>query len=92
MKKKKYDFLILGAGGMQGKIVLKDLLEKDYKVFISDFYQHHIDTLKEKFPNIDYELADLRDTKQINALINRVKPFLVINCAEGDWNLGQTYQ
>lgn len=86
-KKRKYDFLIFGAGGMQGKIVIKDLLDSGYKIFISDVYQQHIDALEEKFPPLDYEIADLRDTKQISALIKRVKPFLVVNCAELDWNL-----
>jgi saccharopine dehydrogenase-like NADP-dependent oxidoreductase len=83
----KYDFLIFGAGGMQGKIVLKDLLEKDYKVFISDVYQHHIDALKKEFPDVNYEIIDLRNIKGTVAFIKRVKPFLVVNCAEGDWNL-----
>ncbi|MGA2418127.1 MAG: saccharopine dehydrogenase C-terminal domain-containing protein [Candidatus Staskawiczbacteria bacterium] len=86
-KKRKYDFLIFGAGGMQGKIVIKDLLEKGYKIFISDIYQHHIDELKQKFSIADCQILDLRDTKEIVALIKKVKPFLVINCAEGDWNL-----
>lgn len=86
-KKNKYDFLIFGAGGMQGKIVIKDLLEKGYNLFISDVYQHHIDMLAEKFPPIDYEIADLRNVKQITALIGRVNPSVVINCAELDWNL-----
>ncbi len=87
MKKYKYDFLIFGAGGMQGKIVIKDLLEKGYKIFVSDVYQHHIDDLKEKFGITDYEVADLRDPKETATLIKKVKPFLVINCAEADWNL-----
>jgi len=87
MKKNKYDFLIFGAGGMQGQIVIKDLLEKGYKIFISDVYQHHIDSLKEKFSITDYEIVDLRDSKATLALVKKVKPFLVINCAEGDWNL-----
>lgn len=86
-RKRKYDFLIFGAGGMQGKIVLKDLLEKDYKVFVSDVYQHHIDELIENFGELNYKLADLRNTKETSALIKKVKPFLVINCAEADWNL-----
>jgi len=87
MKKRKYDFLIFGAGGMQGKIVIKDLLKKGYKLFVSDFYQSHIDDIKEKFSIEDYELTDLRDIKKTIALIKKVKPFLVINCAEADWNL-----
>ncbi|MCX6718494.1 MAG: saccharopine dehydrogenase NADP-binding domain-containing protein [Candidatus Staskawiczbacteria bacterium] len=86
-KKNKYDFLIFGAGGMQGRIVIKDLLEKGYKIFVSDFYQQHIDTLQEKFPNLDYELADLRNIKEAVTLIKKVKPYLVVNCAEADWNL-----
>jgi lysine 6-dehydrogenase len=86
-RKRKYDFLILGAGGMQGKIVLKDLLEKGFSVFVSDFYSHHIDALKEIYPNLDYELADLRDLKATITLIKKIKPFLVVNCAEADFNL-----
>src|SRR3989344_4344814 len=85
--KRKYDFLIFGAGGMQGKIVLKDLLEKKYRVFASDIYQQHVDALLENFPDIDYELHDLRDKKGTLSLIKRVNPFMVINCAEGDWNV-----
>jgi saccharopine dehydrogenase-like NADP-dependent oxidoreductase len=85
--KRKYDFLIFGAGGMQGKIVLKDLIEKGYKCFVSDVYQRHIDELKKKFDVADYEIIDLRDIKQTSDLIKKVKPFLVINCAEADFNL-----
>lgn len=87
IKKSKYDFLIFGAGGMQGKIVIKDLLEKGYNLFISDVYQHHIDMLQDMFPAMDYEIADLRDEKKISALVKKVKPKLVINCAELDWNI-----
>jgi len=86
-KKIKYDFLIFGAGGMQGKIVIKDLLEKGYRIFVSDFYQSHIDDLEEKFGQLHYELVDLRDIKQTSALVKKVKPYLVINCAEADFNL-----
>ncbi len=87
IKKRKYDFLIFGAGGMQGKIVIKDLLEKGYKIFISDIYKEHIDDLKEKFSNLDNETVDLRDIKETASLIKRINPYLVVNCAEADWNL-----
>lgn len=86
-KKIKYDFLVFGAGGMQGKIVIKDLLEKGYKIFISDFYQQHIDDVKKTFGELDNEVIDLRDIKTTTAVIKKVKPFLVINCAEADFNL-----
>jgi saccharopine dehydrogenase-like NADP-dependent oxidoreductase len=86
-KKKKYDFMIIGAGGMQGKIVTKDLLKKGYKVFISDIYQQHIDALEEEFPLPDYELLDLRKKKDIYSLVKKIEPHCLINCAESDWNL-----
>lgn len=86
-KKKKYDFLVIGAGGMQGKIVTKDLLKKGYSVFISDIYQQHIDALEEEFSLPDYELLDLRKKKDIYSLVEKVKPHCLINCAESDWNL-----
>jgi saccharopine dehydrogenase (NAD+, L-lysine-forming) len=85
--KYKYDFLIFGAGGMQGKIVIKDLLEKKYRLFVSDIYQHHIDFIEDKFSSFDHEILDLRDKGKISTLIKKVKPFMVINCAEADWNL-----
>jgi short subunit dehydrogenase-like uncharacterized protein len=31
LKKFKYDFLVFGAGGMQGHIVVRDLISKKYK-------------------------------------------------------------
>ena len=86
-RKKKYDFLIFGAGGMQGKIVIKDLLEKGYKIFVSDIYQSHLDELEEKFSNLDHDTADLRDIKETSALIKKVNPYMVVNCAEADWDL-----
>ena len=52
-----FDFIVLGATGMQGKIVIKDLLEKGYKLFVSDFYQHHIDDLQKKFGELNYEIV-----------------------------------
>ncbi len=87
-QKNKYEFLVFGAGGMQGKIVIKDLLEKGYKIFASDIYQHHIDDLINQFGKIPYELLDLKDKKNLDALIKKVNPILVINCAEADWNVG----
>jgi len=85
--KKKYDFLIFGAGGMQGKIVIKDLLKKRYKLFISDIYQNHIDVLEEEFNLPDHEILDLRKKRKIYSFIKKVDPFCVINCAEADWNI-----
>jgi len=83
----KYDFLIFGANGMQGKIVSRDLMEKKYNIFLSDLYENDIDKTLDKYPNVSFEFLDLRDKKGTKKLIKKTKPSVVINCAEGDWNL-----
>jgi saccharopine dehydrogenase (NAD+, L-lysine-forming) len=86
-KKFKYDFLVFGAGGMQGQIVVRDLIYKKYKIFVSDLSEFHINPILEKYPKIPYQLLDLRNLNETISLIKKVKPFVVINCAEADWNL-----
>jgi len=87
LKNYKYDFLVFGAGGMQGQIVVKDLVFKKYKVFISDLSEFHIKNVLNKFPFLDFQLLDLRNVKATVNLLKKVQPAVVINCAEADWNL-----
>ena len=82
-----YDFLIFGAGGMQGKIVSRDLIEKKYNIFVSDCAQNDLQELLERYPGIHSCAVDLRDKKAAADLIKKVSPAVVINCAEADWNL-----
>ncbi|MGB9608891.1 MAG: saccharopine dehydrogenase family protein, partial [Minisyncoccia bacterium] len=83
----KYDFLILGADGMQGKITARYLLEKNYKVFLADLYKTTLNPILKNFKNSQFEFVDLRDIDQTVKLILKTKPSVVINCAEADWNL-----
>ncbi|MGC8776213.1 MAG: saccharopine dehydrogenase family protein [Minisyncoccia bacterium] len=83
----KYDFLILGADGMQGKITARYLLEKNYKVFLADLYKTTLNPILKNFKNSQFEFIDLRDIDQTVKLILKTKPSVVINCAEADWNL-----
>ena len=83
-----YDFLIFGAGGMQGKIVVRDLVEKKYNIFISDYIQNNLQELLEKYPSIGGSgIVDLRDKKSTLDLIKKNAACVVVNCAEADWNL-----
>jgi len=41
----KFDFVILGATGMQGSIVSKELLDKKYNVLLCDKNDYHKDNL-----------------------------------------------
>ena len=81
------EFLILGGGGMQGKIVARDLLENGRTVFLADLYPEGAQRIIDRFPGTPVKKVDLRSVNEISALIKEVDPTVVINCAEGDWNL-----
>lgn len=82
-----YDFLIIGSSGMQGQIVSRDLLERGYKVLLSDLYKEGSEKMIERFPGTTFAHVDLRKYSETLALINKAKAPIVINCAEGDWNI-----
>lgn len=83
----RHDFLIFGATGMQGRIVTRDLVERGYRLFVSDLQRADLAVLREKYPALSSAPLDLRNTAGIARLITRVRPAVVINCAEGDWNM-----
>ena len=81
-----YDFLILGGAGMQGKIAARDLLECGHSVFLADLRQEGLENIL-KYPKTEFAFVDLRDISATMALVKQVQPSVVLNCAEGDWNL-----
>ncbi|HWQ99376.1 MAG TPA: saccharopine dehydrogenase C-terminal domain-containing protein [Candidatus Methylomirabilis sp.] len=83
-----YDFLVLGADGMQGSIVARDLLESGYHVYLADLYDVRVKSLQSKYPKqAMFAYVDLRDQEEIVHLIQHAGADVVINCAEGDWNI-----
>jgi lysine 6-dehydrogenase len=82
-----HDFLILGGSGMQGKIAARDLLENGHSVVLADLFEDGARKIQEKFPEVPFERIDLMDVSATIELIKKVSPSVVINCAEGDWNL-----
>lgn len=84
----KYDFIILGADGMQGRIVARDLLEQGYSVFLADLYKTKISKIIKKYPETSFfSFIDLRDTDLTTNIILKSGADIVVNCAEGDWNV-----
>lgn len=81
-----YDFLVLGADGMQGSIVARDLLERKYRVFLADRHNARIKKLLKRH-TAGFAMIDLRDVGATISLIKKSGAAVVINCAEGDWNL-----
>lgn len=86
MNTTKYDFLVIGSSGMQGRIVVRDLIESGHKVFCADLYREGSEQNLAQHPGTPFEFIDLRNFEDVKALIGKVPAPVVINCAEGDWN------
>lgn len=85
------DFLIIGSSGMQGRIVTRDLLEHGFRCVLADLYEEGSRKNMERFPETTFQQVDLRDYEATHDLIARSGARVVVNCAEGDWNV-QVYR
>lgn len=85
----KYDFIVLGADGLQGVIVTRFLLERGYSVFCADLYRTNIREILSKYGNgrAVFSFVDLRNIPQTTKLMKKSGADTVINCGEMDWNL-----
>ena len=84
---KKYDFLILGSSGMQGKIVARDLLEKGYRVLLTDIYSDDSRKLTAKHANGSFRYLDVRQFRKLVEVARQSGADIVVNCAYSDYNL-----
>lgn len=82
-----FDFVVLGATGLQGRIAARDLLEKGYSVLLCGRDKARIQFLLEKFPNAEFQEIEAKKIKTIFKAIKYSKANVVLNCIEGDWNL-----
>lgn len=80
------DFLVIGAGGMQGRIVTRDLLEHGYGVMLADLSDVGCKKYLTRFPKATFQVLDLRNASVIRDVIRQSGARVVVNCAEGDWN------
>lgn len=81
-----YDFLVIGSSGMQGRIVVRDLLESGYKVCSADLYRDGSEKNLAQYPGAPFWFTDLRKYDNFKAFVKKIQAKVVINCAEGDWN------
>ncbi len=82
-----WDFVVLGATGMQGRITSKDLLENGYSVLLCGRDKPRVEHLLKKYKKTGFEYIELRDVHRTIETLNQSKAKIVVNCAEGDWNL-----
>ena len=83
----RYDFVVIGATGMQGKIVTKDLLKSNYSVLLCGRDKSRIEDTLRRNKNTAFAYLDLRDKSKSISTIKNSGAKIVVNCADGDWNL-----
>ncbi len=83
----KFDFVVLGATGMQGRIVAKDLLQKGYTVLLCGRDKSRVEQFLKKYKKTAFAYIDIvKDPISLQKIIERSSGNVVINCMEGDWN------
>jgi saccharopine dehydrogenase-like NADP-dependent oxidoreductase len=84
----KFDFIVVGATGMQGRIVTRDLLESGYSVLLCGRDEKRVQHLLNKHKKkTAFEYVDLTDIDNTVKVIKNSGAKVLINAAEGDWNL-----
>jgi saccharopine dehydrogenase-like NADP-dependent oxidoreductase len=86
-----FDFIVLGATGMQGRIVSRDLLETGYSVMLcghektgdKEIVSHLLNKYRKR---TDFRYIEARRISTVTNAIRHSKANIVINCMEGDWN------
>ena len=87
MVKGKFDFIVFGATGMQGKIVSRDLLENGYSVLLCGRDEERVSHLLKKYPKkTSFKKIDIKNKKTFSEAIKFSGGAIAINCVEGDWN------
>ncbi|MBI4440906.1 saccharopine dehydrogenase NADP-binding domain-containing protein [Candidatus Woesearchaeota archaeon] len=80
-----YDFIVIGATGMQGKIVSRSLLEQGYSVLLCGRDKKRVEHLLGR--KADFAFIELRQTRKALQTLRKANPAIILNCAEGDFNL-----
>lgn len=83
----RYDFVVLGATGLQGRIASKDLLKSGYSVLLMGRDKKRIEFILDKFNKTGFEYFDARNIPDLTKKLKKSGANVVVNCVEGDWNL-----
>ncbi|MBM3232013.1 NAD-dependent epimerase/dehydratase family protein [Candidatus Pacearchaeota archaeon] len=82
-----FDFVVMGATGMQGRIVSKDLLENGYSVLLCGRDKKRLEHLMHKYKKTKFEYVDARNVEKMANIFKKSGANVVVTCVEGDWNL-----
>jgi len=88
--KMKFDFIVFGGTGKEGRICSRDLLESGYSVLICGRDKPRVSEIlnnKRFKKKVDFYKVDLREFNEIVKAINFSHCDVVVNCAELSFNL-----
>ena len=84
----KFDFIVVGATGMQGRIVTKDLVKSGYSVLMAGRDKSRIEDLLRKFPKkTAFEYLDMSNRENTIKTLIKSGAKVAVNCVEGNWDL-----
>lgn len=81
-----FDFVVLGATGLQGRIVVRDLLEKGYSVLLCGRDKSRVSHFLKSYKKTKFKYIEATKIHTIIKAIKYSKTDVVVNCIEGDWN------
>ena len=85
----RYDFVVIGANGIQGRIVSRSLLENGWSVLLAANDDYRMEKLIEH-PKADFALIDLRRMDRVKRVVKKSGAGVIVNCAVDVFNLGVT--
>ncbi len=83
----KYDFVVLGATGLQGRISSKDLLTNGHSVLLMGRDKKRVEHLLKRFHKSRFEYFEAQNIPDLARKLKKSGANVVVNCVEGDWNL-----
>lgn len=73
MFNKKFDFVVLGATGMQGRIVIKDLFKNGYSVLLCGRDKKRVEKFLKKCHNTGFEHIEMAQWERVARIIKKSK-------------------
>ncbi len=83
----RYDFAVLGATGLQGRIAAKDLLKSGYSVLLMGRDKKRVHFILDRFNSAGFEYFEARNIPDLTRKLKKSGANVAVNCVEGDWNL-----
>lgn len=82
----RYDFAVVGANGMQGKIAARDLLESGYSVLLCANDDYGLEKILEH-EKAELSIIDIRKKDRLRRVLKNSGARVLVNCSLDDFNL-----